>query len=278
VNVNKQLFKYLKPHLSAERHFKLKEEIQGIKPVAPSEQLVLLQGFRKSLTNYKPDVSLFKKKDIFQFLEQLNENQIIQLIKDESEDMTAILLAQLPAEKCMNVLSKFEFAKQTILLQRISGINDIPVTVYKQVADHFSQKAMTVQDMKNVAVDGLNTILKVLDTLPVFQQQMYLEDIAKYDIDLAKKIRNRFVTFDEIPTMDDTLVRKALESIDPKIIAIALVGAEGPIVEKILKSKPSREQLLIKTDMDFNMNASAEEIEKCRKTVIARLREVLQLQ
>lgn len=278
VNVNKQLFKYLKPHLSAERHFKLKEEIQGLKPLAPSEQLVLLQGFRKSLTNYKPDVALFKKKDIFQFLEQLNENQIIQLIKDESEDMTAILLAQLPAEKCMNVLSKFEFAKQTILLQRISGINDIPVTVYKQVADHFSQKAMTVQDMKNVAVDGLNTILKVLDTLPVFQQQMYLEDIAKYDIDLAKKIRNRFVTFDEIPTMDDTLVRKALESIDPKIIAIALVGAENPIVEKILKSKPSREQLLIKTDMDFNMNASAEEIEKCRKTVIARLREVLQLQ
>ena len=278
VNVNKQLFKYLKPHLSAERHFKLKEAIQGVKPVTPSEQLVLLQGFRKSLTNYKPDVSLFKKKDIFQFLEQLNENQIIQLIKDESEDMTAILLAQLPAEKCMNVLSKFEFAKQTILLQRISGINDIPVTVYKQVADHFSQKAMTVQDMKNVAVDGLNTILKVLDTLPVFQQQMYLEDIAKYDIDLAKKIRNRFVTFDEIPSMDDTLVRKALESIDPKIIAIALVGAEGPIVEKILKSKPSREQLLIKTDMDFNMNASAEEVEKCRKTVIARLREVLQLQ
>ena len=278
VNVNKQLFKYLKPHLSAERHFKLKEAIQGVKPVTPSEQLVLLQGFRKSLTNYKPDVSLFKKKDIFQFLEQLNENQIIQLIKDESEDMTAILLAQLPAEKCMNVLSKFEFAKQTILLQRISGINDIPVTVYKQVADHFSQKAMTVQDMKNVAVDGLNTILKVLDTLPVFQQQMYLEDIAKYDIDLAKKIRNRFVTFDEIPSMDDTLVRKALESIDPKIIAIALVGAAGPIVEKILKSKPSREQLLIKTDMDFNMNASAEEVEKCRKTVIARLREVLQLQ
>jgi flagellar basal body-associated protein FliL len=278
VNVNKQLFKYLRPHLSAERHFRLKEEIQGRKPVSPTEQLVILQGFRKSLTNYKPDVSLFKKKDIFQFLEQLNENQVIQLIKDESEDMTAILLAQLPAEKCMAVLSKFEFAKQTILLQRISGINDIPVSVYKQVADHFSQKALTVQDMKNVAVDGLNTILKVLDTLPVFQQQMYLDDIAKYDIDLAKKIRNRFVTFDEIPTMDDTMVRKAMESIDPKIVAIALVGADTAIVEKILNSKPSREQLLIKTDMEFNSNTTADEVEKCRKTVIARLREVLQLQ
>jgi flagellar motor switch protein FliG len=187
-------------------------------------------------------------------------------------------LAQLPAEKCMTVLSKFEFAKQTILLQRISGINDIPVSVYKQVADHFSQKALTVQDMKNVAVDGLNTILKVLDTLPVFQQQMYLDDIAKYDIDLAKKIRNRFVTFDEIPTMDDTMVRKAMESIDPKIVAIALVGADTAIVEKILNSKPSREQLLIKTDMEFNSNTTADEVEKCRKTVIARLREVLQLQ
>jgi flagellar motor switch protein FliG len=178
----------------------------------------------------------------------------------------------------MKVLSKFEFAKQTILLQRISGINDIPVTVYKQVSDHFSQKALTVQDMKNVAVDGLNTILKVLDTLPVFQQQLYLDDIAKYDIDLAKKIRNRFVTFDEIGTLDDTIVRKSMESVDPKIVALALIGAEAVIVEKILSTKPSREQMLIKSDMEFNANASAEEIEKSRKFVIARLREVLQMQ
>jgi flagellar motor switch protein FliG len=278
VNVNKQLFKYLKPHLSAERHFRLKEELQSRKPFGPTEQLIALQSFRKSLNNYKPDVSLFKKKDIFQFLEQLNENQIIQLIKEESEDLIAILLAQLPPGKCMNVLSKFEFAKQTILLQRISGINDIPVTVYKQVSDHFSQKALTVQDMKNVAVDGLNTILKVLDTLPVFQQQLYLDDIAKYDIDLAKKIRNRFVTFDEIGTLDDTIVRKSMESVDPKIVALALIGAEAVIVEKILSTKPSREQMLIKSDMEFNGNASAEEIEKSRKFVIARLREVLQMQ
>jgi flagellar motor switch protein FliG len=69
-----------------------------------------------------------------------------------------------------------------------------------------------------------------------------------------------------------------MESIDPKIVAIALVGADTAIVEKILNSKPSREQLLIKTDMEFNSNTTADEVEKCRKTVIARLREVLQLQ
>jgi flagellar motor switch protein FliG len=124
----------------------------------------------------------------------------------------------------------------------------------------------------------LNTILKVLDTLPVFQQQLYLDDIAKYDIDLAKKIRNRFVTFDEIGTLDDTIVRKSMESVDPKIVALALIGAEAFIVEKILSTKPSREQMLIKSDMEFNGNATAEEIEKSRKFVIARLREVLQMQ
>ena len=52
VNVNKQLFKYLKPHLSAERHFKLKEAIQGVKPVTPSEQLVLLQEESKIIQSW----------------------------------------------------------------------------------------------------------------------------------------------------------------------------------------------------------------------------------
>jgi flagellar motor switch protein FliG/flagellar basal body-associated protein FliL len=278
VNVNKHLFRYLKPHLTADRHFQLKEEIQNTKPLTPADQLVLLQGFRKSITNYKPDSTEFQKKDIFQFVEQLNENQIIQLIKDESEDMTAILLAQVPAEKCMNVLSKFEIAKQTILLQRMSGIDDIPITVYKQVAEHFSQKALTVQDMKHVAVDGLSAILKLLDTLPIYQQQVYLEDMAKYDIDLAKKIRTRFVTFDEIPRIDDLVIRKALENLDSKVLSIALVGADSSIVDKVLAQKPSREQMLIKTDIEFNAQASVEEIERGRKLVITRIREFLSMQ
>ncbi len=278
VNVNKHLFRYLKPHLSVDRHFQLKEEIQSTKPLSPADQLVLLQGFRKSITNYKPDSNEFQKKDIFQFVEQLNENQIIQLIKDESEDMTAILLAQVPAEKCMNVLSKFEIAKQTILLQRMSGIDDIPITVYKQVAEHFSQKALTVQDMKHVAVDGLSAILKLLDTLPIYQQQVYLEDMAKYDIDLAKKIRTRFVTFDEIARIDDLVIRKALENLDSKIISVALVGADSEIVNKILSQKPSREQMLIRTDIEFNADAAVDEIEKGRKLVISRIREFLSMQ
>lgn len=278
VNVNKQLFRYLKQHLSVERHFQLKEEIQTIKPLPPTEQLILLQGFRKSLTNYKPNTSEFKRKDIFQFVDQLNENQIIQLIKDESEDMTAILLAQVPADKCMNVLSKFEIAKQTILLQRMSGIDDIPITVYKQVAEHFSQKALSVQDMKHVAVDGLSAILKLLDTLPVYQQQVYLEDMAKYDIDLAKKIRTRFVTFDEIPNLDDLILRKAIENLDSKVLSIALVGAEERTISKILSQKPSREQMLIRTDMEFNAQADVQDIEKSRKLVITRIREFLSMQ
>ena len=46
--------------------------------------------------------------------------------------------------------------------------------MYKDVANKFSSKAIAVKDMGNVAVDGLASILNILDTLPLEQQDAYI--------------------------------------------------------------------------------------------------------
>ena len=269
---NPSIMSFIKPLLSEEEYYRLDATLFNIKYKSNAEKMGALSRFREAYIKFRTrnfqKTKVDKNKDIFQFLKQLNNNQIIQLIKDESEDMTAILLAQLPADQCVEVLGKFEIAKQTILLQRMSNISNIPTNIYKEVATRFSKKAVILSDMGNVAIDGLNSIIKILETLPSKKQEAYIEDISKYDLDLARRIKEHFLTFEGLLDIDSAILSKSLEEITSSEIGIALTGASTTLLNKILDTKTNREQELIKSEMQINQNVSESEIETMRKKII----------
>jgi flagellar motor switch protein FliG len=71
-------------------------------------------------------------------------------------------------------------------------INNIPISVYKKVASHFSTKALAISDMKYVAADGVETILNTIETMPLSEQDAYVASIAEQDLELAKKNQKIF--------------------------------------------------------------------------------------
>ena len=182
--------------------------------------------------------------------------------------MSAILLAQLKPAQSVQILKFFEIPKQTILLQRMSNISNIPTSMYKDVATRFSKKAVAIKDMGNVAVDGLQSILGILETLPVQQQDAYIDDIAKYDLDLARKIKEHFLTFDGLLELDKAKLNRALEGIPGSDLAKALIGAKQELVSLILDSKTDRERQILESEMQINQNISDEEKEESRKKLM----------
>jgi len=270
---NPGMITYLQPLLSEEAFDTLKNGVDGSRYASSQEKEDALRNFRESFVRYRADRvksqrNAKKGNDIFQFLEQLNNNQIYQLVKDESEDMSAILLAQLKPAQSVQILKFFEIPKQTILLQRMSNISNIPTSMYKDVASRFSKKAVAIKDMGNVAVDGLQSILGILETLPVEQQDAYIDDIAKYDLDLARKIKEHFLTFDGLLELDKAKLNRALEGIPGSDLAKALIGAKQELVSLILDSKTDRERQILESEMQINQNISDEEKEESRKKLM----------
>lgn len=270
---NPGMLSYLQPLLSEEAFDTVQNGVDSSRYASSQEKEGALRNFRESFVRYRADRvksqrNAKKGNDIFQFLEQLNNNQIYQLVKDESEDMSAILLAQLKPAQSVQILKFFEIPKQTILLQRMSNISNIPTSMYKDVATRFSKKAVAIKDMGNVAVDGLQSILGILETLPVQQQDAYIDDIAKYDLDLARKIKEHFLTFDGLLELDKSKLNRALEGIPGSDLAKALIGAKQELVSLILDSKTDREKQILESEMQINQNISDEEKEESRKKLM----------
>lgn len=278
-SVDEKLLNVIEPHLSIETFETIRFGISNTESIPLDEKIEEARAFRRSIQQIKtskgtPDSG----SNLFDFLYQLTDQQLLHLMKEESDEMIAILLAQVAGERAGTVLQKLEEQKRISILLKMGKINNIPISVYKKVAAHFSNKALSVSDMKYVAADGIDTILTTIETLPLSEQDNYVRSIAEQDLGLAKKIRKFFIGFDDLPKVKDTFVQSALEEITTETIILALKNAPATVREKVLKVRPKREQQLILSEIDNPSEASAKDIEDAQKAVLYAVRRKMKIE
>tara|TARA_R100000908_G_scaffold65235_1_gene53185 strand:- start:198969 stop:200693 length:1725 start_codon:yes stop_codon:yes gene_type:complete len=272
-SVDHKLLNILEDHLTDEQYNSIQFGLSNIDSIPIEEKVEEVAQFKKSIQGIKKER---QKKDsesnLFGFLKQLTNQQLVHLVKGESDEMTAILLAQVAGERSGYVLQKMKEQKRISVVLKMGKINNIPVSIYKRVAAHFSSKALSVSDMKFVAADGVESILATIDSMPVSKQEEFVNSIAEQDIELAKKIRKYFVAFEDIPDMEDDLLQKSIENIGTEDLVPALFGADKDVQKKILQVRPKREQQLIISELNNTNELSKSEVEQARKELLKVIR------
>lgn len=278
-SVDEKLLNVLEPHLNVDTFETIKFGLANTDPIPLEEKIEEAKSFRRSIQQIKtskntPDTG----SNLFDFIYQLTDQQLLHLMKEESDEMVAILLAQVAGERAGVILQKMDEQKRISILLKMGKINNIPISVYKKVASHFSNKALSVSDMKYVAADGIDTILSTIETLPLSEQDNYVRSIAEQDLALAKRIRKFFIGFDDLPKVKDDFVQSALEEIPTETIILALKTAPATVREKLLRVRPKREQQLILSEIDNPTEVPARDIEEAQKAVLYAVRRKMKME
>ena len=273
ISVDEKLINILKPYMSSNIYEIINYGIDNFGSLTLEEKINETENLRSSITTYKsPKESEDKETSIFEFVDQLTDQQILHLMKDESNEMISILLAQVAGERAGIVLQKMDENKRISVLLKMGKINNIPISVYKKVASHFSTKALAISDMKYVASDGVETILNTIETMPLSEQDAYVASIAEQDLELAKKIKKYFIGFDDLPKVKIELIKSALDEIPSETLILALRTAPAAVREKVLKSRTKRDQQLILSEIEMPSEATNSEVEDAQKTILYAVR------
>ncbi|MEO1022921.1 MAG: FliG C-terminal domain-containing protein [Bacteroidota bacterium] len=270
------LLDILKPHLSDTNYETLRFGISNIESIPANDRAEEANRFRRAIQQTKAvNGEDDNSANLFDFVQQLSDQQLLHLIKGESDEMTAIMLAQVAGERAGYVLQKMDEDRKLSILLKMGKISNIPVSIYKRVASHFSSKALSVSDMKYVAADGVESILATIDSLPISEQDEFVQSIAKKDLNLAKKIRKYFIAFDDIPSVDPNILQRALESKNSEEMVLALTGAGEQVKRAMLDVRPNREQQLILAELAENREVNTYSIETIRKDILMEIRKQL---
>lgn len=107
--------------------------------------------------------------------------------------------------------------------------------------------------MKGKKIDGLKQAIEMLQGLDLAQQQSVLADIARRDPEMAIKLKQNMVTFDDLQYLTVSMMKRLLQDIDLDVLGLALRGASKDVsnhllgmfstgmkrdIEDILKGKP----------------------------------------
>lgn len=273
--VNPKLLNFIKPYLSENVYTDLYHAINNGQLNAYTDKYQEARDFSKELLSINSDHE--KNEELFEFLNQITDAQVIHILKDEDDNLSSILIAQLDSRRSKNILGMMDINRRSSIIMKMSKIDLISSSIYKEVATYFSKKAIEVKGMQNVAFDGLQSILDIIDQMQDEDQEQLIGSIASQDLELANNIKQQFIGFKNIVYLTDVQLEAALRDIDTDTIVAALTGASSAIQNKVIAQRPSREQVLIKSELDNANPVSPETRDASRKKIIDSIRKVLKI-
>lgn len=107
--------------------------------------------------------------------------------------------------------------------------------------------------MKGKKIDGLKAAIEMLQGLDLAAQQSLLADIARRDPEMAVKLKQNMVTFDDLQYLTVSMMKRLLQDIQLDDLGLALRGSSREVsdhllgmfstgmkrdIEDILKGKP----------------------------------------
>ncbi len=107
--------------------------------------------------------------------------------------------------------------------------------------------------MKGKKIDGLKAAIEMLQGLDLASQQSLLADIARRDPEMAIKLKQKMVTFDDLKFLTVSMMKRLLQEVQLDDLGLALRGANKELsdhllamfstgmkrdIEDILKGKP----------------------------------------
>ena len=273
-SLDARLMGVIAPEIGRELSQKLEGYVNAGEALPPEELMTVYKEFKREFQNLaNGHMNEDQYKDLFGFLLQMNEQQIMHILRDESLGIVGLVLAQLPGEMAGGILQKTDPDNRAKLLIGMGNIDHIPLNVYKEIADRLSLKALEVGNMRYVAADGVDSILELIDKLPLSLQFQYIHSISEMDLGLGEKLRNRYVTLPELVGLPDRFLANVVQGLDQETLILALLHVDDSIRHKVISLLPERMQMMVSGGLEGARDKTPKDSEAAQRRILHRIRD-----
>ncbi|MUK47491.1 hypothetical protein GNP79_13495 [Aliivibrio fischeri] len=211
----------------------------------------------------------------FSFLDKLSINQIRWVLDDEPLRIKALVLSQLPSESSAKFLSTFTAEEQALIAIEIVQFDSMPMATFGEIASSLAAKAQSVPDFETVRTDGNQMLMSLLDGMNLRQQNDLLDQLRVSSPEAYLNLRKVYYIFDDVLRTPTVILSNILRSMNPEILALALINLDDEQVAVILSGFPERMIEMIKAEMVRYKDASYDEQNSAKQQVVMLMRQAI---
>lgn len=210
----------------------------------------------------------------FEFLKRADPAQIVTFVRDEHPQTISLILAHLDPQVSSIVLSALPPESRADVVLRIATMDRSTPEVVREVERVLERKMEAVFSQGFTFAGGVKEVAEILNRIERTTEKTIMADLEARDPELADEIARLMFTFDDLVSVDDGGIQKALRSIEQKDLALALKTANDEVTEKILKNMSERARDMIKEEMEYMGPVRLRNVEEAQQKIVAVIRQL----
>ena len=255
----------------------------------PDEEFHIKSFLKEMLTstvgNEKAEQIQTQIKDLVQDSEPftrirfLDSQTIASVLEKEHPRTAAVVLSELGAKKSSDVLDLFAESIRLSAIRRMNTCENMTRQAKAQMAETVCRR------LDAVTADGASETLPTRIEPSSRKMALILRNMGKKFRDGLFRAKRRkddkavetghdlMIAWKGIPRVADRLLQKALKGVDAKKLALALVGADYALVQKITSNISERAAAALNEQTSHLSDAPKEDVEEAREEIARILRE-----
>jgi flagellar motor switch protein FliG len=211
----------------------------------------------------------------FEFLDAAEPGQIVAMIDGELPQTIALVLAHLRPSAASAVMAGLNGATRTDVAQCIATMGSATPEAVAAVADALKARAGAVVAPDYVdSVGGIQPLVEIINRSDISTEKAVLDGLQERDPELAEEVRSRMLTFSDIVKLERRDVQRILRGVNVSVLALAMKGASGPVLEMIHANVSERNLEILESEIGSLGPVRASQVEEARAEIVRSIREL----
>ena len=186
----------------------------------------------------------------FDFLSELNDEQLIALLDKEEPPVIAMILAQLDPDKKMLILNKLDPDLKGRVLIELGSLEDIPLEGIIEVGARLKEKSTYLPRTAEFSRGGAKEIADMLSGMSSNDQERYMQTLQNENPELYAGVKAFFLTFDDIiEKFPSDQIRTILNTLELDLLPIAFKGLGDEKISELKDMLPQKKQAMYNDDL-----------------------------
>lgn len=201
-------------------------------------------------------------------LKWMDSASVAELIKNEHPQIIATILVHLESDQASEILNHFSERLRNDAVLRIATLDGIQPTALRELNDVLTKLLTGNESLKKKSIGGVRAAAEILNFMSGENEASIMENLRKYDGDMAEKIMDEMFVFDNIMEIDDRGIQLLLREVQSDSLIVALKGANADMREKIFKNMSQRAAEMMREDLESKGPVRLSEVEAQQKQIL----------
>lgn len=218
--------------------------------------------------------SLAARTKPFKSIRKTDPKQLVNFLHNEHPQTIALILSNLDPEQAATILNLMPKEMQSDIAWRIATMERTSPEVVKEVEEVLESRLSGVFSKEFTAAGGIKDLVNILNMVDRGTEKGIIEALEKEDSNLAEEIRKRLFVFEDIITLDDRSIRRVMQEVDFRDLALALKGANKEVTEKIFRNLSQRASEMLQEDIELLGPVRVRDVEEKQQIIVQIIRKL----